>query len=127
MRDANDTVTGIIATVIDVTEQVTVRQKTEAAKAEVERQKRLYETITSNTPDLIYVFDLNYRFTYVNKALLEMWGKTWEHAVGNNLLQNSYERLHLSLVQLPLLTDVDEAADIPKEWLIELKMLGVNN
>ena len=57
----------------------------------------MYETITSNTPDLIYVFALDYTFTYANKALLNMWGKTWEEAVGKNLLENGYEPWHAEM------------------------------
>ena len=70
------------------------RKKLEEVKAETERQKRLYETINSSTPDLIYVFDLNYRFTYANRALLEMWGSTWEQSIGKGLRENGYEEWH---------------------------------
>lgn len=91
IRDPDGVISGILAMAIDVTEQVVARQKIEDAKREAERQKRLYETITSNTPDLIYVFDLSYRFTYANTALLAMWGSTWEKAVGKGLRENGYE------------------------------------
>jgi len=62
-----------------------------------EQQRRFYETITAGTPDLIYVFDLNYRFTYANTALLTMWGKTWENSVGKGLLENGYEPWHAEM------------------------------
>ena len=62
-----------------------------------EQQRRFYETITAGTPDLIYVFDLNYRFTYVNTALLNMWGKTWDNSVGKGLLENGYEPWHAEM------------------------------
>lgn len=65
--------------------------------AETEKLQRLYEAVTGNTPDLIYILDLNYRFTYANRALLTMWGKTWEEAIGNNLLENGYEPWHAAL------------------------------
>lgn len=76
------------------------REATEAlrqANEVTERQKRLYETVTDNTPDLIYIFDLNYRFTYANKALLAMWGKTWDEAIGKGLLENGYEPWHAEM------------------------------
>lgn len=57
----------------------------------------LLNSITASTPDLIYVFDLNYRFTYANKALLTMWGKTWDEAIGKNLLENGYEPWHAAM------------------------------
>lgn len=65
--------------------------------AETQKLQRLYEAVTGNTPDLIYILDLNYRFTYANRALLTMWGKTWEEAIGNNLLENGYEPWHAAL------------------------------
>ena len=72
-------------------------QEQQKAKEESDQQKRVYETITSGTPDLIYVFDLNYRFTYANQALLTMWGKTWENSVGKGLLENGYEPWHAEI------------------------------
>ena len=57
-----------------------------ALAAASERERRLYETVLSNTPDLVYVFDLEHRFTYANAVLLQMWGRTWEEAIGKNCL-----------------------------------------
>jgi two-component system sensor histidine kinase VicK len=80
---------------------ITDRKLAEAALAEsrgkLEQQKRLYETVTEVTPDLIYVFELNYRFTYANQALLSMWGKTWDNAIGKRLIENGYEPWHAEL------------------------------
>jgi PAS domain S-box-containing protein len=59
-----------------------------------ERQRRLYQTILTNTPDLVYVFDLKHRFSYANEALLRMWGKTWDEAIGKNCLELGYEPWH---------------------------------
>lgn len=80
---------------------ITARKQTEEAlkeaKEQSEQQKRVYETITSGTPDLVYVFNLDYRFTYANSALLSMWGKTWDTAIGRNLLENGYEPWHAEM------------------------------
>ena len=62
-----------------------------------ERQRRLYHTILSNTPDLAYVFDLNHRFTYANDVLLRMWGKSWEEAIGKTCLELGYEPWHAEM------------------------------
>jgi len=62
-----------------------------------DKQKRVYEAITRNTPDLMYVFDLDYRFTYANEALLEMWGKSWNEAIGKGLIENGYEAWHAEM------------------------------
>jgi GAF domain-containing protein len=59
-----------------------------------ERRRRLYETVLSNTPDLVYVFDLEHRFTYANAVLLQMWGKTFEEAVAKTWWELGYEPWH---------------------------------
>ena len=81
----------------DITERKLAELTLTASKEVLEQQKRTYETITSGSPDLMYVFDLNYRFTYANAALLRMWGKTWEQAIGKGLLENGYEPWHADM------------------------------
>jgi PAS domain S-box-containing protein len=88
---------GVFSVGHDVTAQVLAKRKAEEATKVVERQERLYETIHGSVADLIYVFDLNYRFTYANKALLNMWGKTWEQSIGKGLLENGYEPWHAEM------------------------------
>lgn len=78
----------------DITEDKENIEALQQAKEQSEQQKRLYETITSGTPDLMYVFDLDYRFTYVNAALLTMWGKSAQDAIGKGLRENGYEEWH---------------------------------
>ncbi len=82
----------------DVTErriaQEALRESEQAvrdSKAESDRQRRVYEAILTNTPDLAYVFDLNHRFIYANEGLLTMWGRTWEEAIGKTFLELGYE------------------------------------
>lgn len=81
----------------DVTGRKRVEQDLREAKERAEQQKRLYETVTSSTPDLIYVFGLDYTFTYANEALLNMWGKTWDEAIGKRLIENGYELWHAEM------------------------------
>src|SRR5690606_6759116 len=61
---------------------------------ESERERRLYETILSNTPDLVNIFDLQGHFKYANRALLRMWGKTADEALGKNCLELGYPAWH---------------------------------
>lgn len=81
----------------DITLRKQAETELQQAKELAEQQQRLYETVTSNTPDLIYVFGLDYRFTYANKALLEMWGKPLKDAIGKTLLENGYEPWHAEM------------------------------
>lgn len=63
----------------------------------LDQQRQIYETILSSVTDLVYMFDLNHRFTYANPALLSMWGKTWEEAIGKNCLELGYEPWHAEM------------------------------
>lgn len=81
----------------DITQRKQTEETLRDARDHSEQQKRTYETITSGTPDLMYVFDLDYRFTYANGALLSMWGKTWEDAIGKGLRDNGYEEWHAAM------------------------------
>jgi PAS domain S-box-containing protein len=81
----------------DITQRKEAEEALVKEKAQSDQQRRLYETVTSSTPDLLYVFDLDYRFTYANQALLDMWGKTWEDAIGKRFLENGYEPWHAEM------------------------------
>ena len=62
-----------------------------------EVQSRLFEQIASTTPDFIYAFDLSGRFLYANRRLLEVWGKSYEEAVGKSLYELGYPRWHADM------------------------------
>jgi len=81
----------------DITEQRAAEAHRDALVAEMDRQGRLYDAIVSGTPDLIYVFDLDYRFKFVNAALLEMWGRTREESIGKGLRELGYEEWHAEM------------------------------
>jgi PAS domain S-box-containing protein len=65
--------------------------------AKSEPRRRPYETFLENSPDLAYVFDLDHRFTYANKVLLNMWNRTWDEAIGKTCLELGYEPWHAEL------------------------------
>lgn len=82
---------------MDSSAEVTIRHLETALENTValaDKQRRLFDSITDNTPDLVYVFTLDYKFSYANKALLTMWGKTAEDAIGKGLRENGYEEWH---------------------------------
>lgn len=95
--DDNGVITEWFGAASDVTPRKLIEEALQLARDEAEQQKRLYEIVTANTPDLIYVFDLNYFFTFANPALLKMWGKSWDEAVGKRLLDNGYEPWHAEM------------------------------
>ena len=87
----------IVGSIRDATAEREAEASLRAARDESERWRQLYETVTATTPDLIYIFDRNYRFTYANEALLEMWGQTWDAAIGKGLLDLGYEPWHAEM------------------------------
>lgn len=60
-------------------------------------QSRLFEGIASTTPDFIYVFDLEGRFLFANRSLLEVWGRTAADALGKNLYELGYPQWHADM------------------------------
>ncbi|QEH38830.1 Autoinducer 2 sensor kinase/phosphatase LuxQ [Aquisphaera giovannonii] len=84
-------------TASDVTRRKRAEEGLARVVEEAGRRKRLYETILSNTPDLVYVFGLDHRFVYANDVLLRMWGRTWDEAIGRNCLELGYEPWHAAM------------------------------
>lgn len=78
----------------DITATKRAAEVLERVSAKANQDRRLYDAILSSTPDLVYVFGRDHRFTYANAALLTMWGKTWDEAIGRNCLELGYEPWH---------------------------------
>jgi PAS domain S-box-containing protein len=85
---------GEITEWIGMASEITARKSGEHALA---NQRRMYEAILTNTPDLAYVWNLEHRFIYANEGLLRMWGRTWEEAIGKNCLELGYEPWHAAM------------------------------
>ena len=88
--DAGGIVSGVIVQGIDFTEQRQAEAELARVTIESERQRRMFETALSNMADFIYLFDRDGRFTYVNKALLDLWGKDLSEATGRNFFDLDY-------------------------------------
>ncbi len=89
-----------------VIEKTGIAEKNRILIQETNHRKNLYEAAVANTPDLVYVFDLDYRFAYANPALLRMWGKTWEESAGKTCLEIGYEPWHAEMHS----REIDEVA-----------------
>lgn len=81
----------------DITARKQTQENLAQLRADSDRERRLYRGILSTTPDLVYVFDPQHRFTYVNDALLKMWGRTFEDSVGKTCLELGYEPWHAAM------------------------------
>ncbi len=97
MLDETGAITEWFGASTDISARRQIEEDLRTLGADLARSKRLYETVTDTTPDLIYVFDLDYRFTYANKALLAMWGRTWDESIGQGLRALGYEEWHAAM------------------------------
>ncbi len=88
---------GMAGLVQDITRQKTTEMALRDVADRLERQSRLFEQIASTTPDFIYVFDLQGRFLYANRRLLEVWGTTLEKAVGKSFAELGYPQWHADM------------------------------
>jgi PAS domain S-box-containing protein len=59
-------------------------------EAELRHQWRTFDTALSHNLDFNYIFDLQGRFTYVNRALLSLWNKPLKDAVGKDFFDLEY-------------------------------------
>ncbi len=77
-----------------VVQEITDRKIAEASlkqlSADMEQQLQRFDAVASAVPDFIYTFDLDGRFTYINKPLLDLWQKTFAEAVGKNFYELDY-------------------------------------
>ncbi len=53
-------------------------------------QSRRFDQVLSSITDFAYTFDLEGRFKFVNKPLLDLWGLSLEQAVGKNFFDLQY-------------------------------------
>jgi PAS domain S-box-containing protein len=82
---------------LDITHLVQTEHEVMRLAAESERQRRLYETVLTNTPDFVYVFSLDHKVVYANEALLQMWGLDAAGAIGKTFLEIGYEPWHAQM------------------------------
>ncbi len=90
---------------IDITARKQFENEVIRLASESERQRRLYQTVLSNTADSNYTFDLDGRFTYVNQALLSLWQLEEAEALGKNFFDLDYppelaEKLHRQIEEV---------------------------
>lgn len=81
---------GLAANFRDITDARNTESDLARLATESERERRVYQTVLSNTADFNYVFDLNGRFTFVNTALLQLWQKTFAETVGKTFSELDY-------------------------------------
>jgi PAS domain S-box-containing protein len=75
----------------DITERKQSEQRARQAIERYERQVRLFDGVASTTPDFVYLFDLQGRYLYANRRLLDVWGMKLNDIIGKTPRQLGYE------------------------------------
>jgi PAS domain S-box-containing protein len=103
----------LLGSVMDITDR-------KNAEAELLRQWHTFDTALSNTPDFNYVFDLEGRFTYANRARLVKFQMTLEQVIGKNFYDLGYPRhlaeRFLGEVQRVIETKTPFRGESPMTW-----------
>jgi PAS domain S-box-containing protein len=84
--------TGMMGVAQDITDRRAQEQSVIELSRKLHAQTAHFETTLSNVTDFVYSFDREGRFTYVNRALLDLWGLTLDQAVGKNFTELAYPR-----------------------------------
>jgi PAS domain S-box-containing protein len=82
---------------LDISRLLRAEREVARLAAESERQRRLYETVLTNTPDFVYVFSLDHKVLYANESLIKMWGRGHDGAIGKTFLEIGYEPWHAEM------------------------------
>ncbi|MCW1923927.1 PAS domain S-box protein [Luteolibacter arcticus] len=82
---------------LDISRVLRAEREVVRLATESDRQQRLYETVLTNTPDFVYVFSLDHKVLYANDALIKMWGRGHEGAIGKTFLEIGYEPWHAEM------------------------------
>ncbi len=86
----------------DITER---KQK----EVDIQKQWHTFDTVLSNAPDFIYIFDLQGRFTYANRALLSLFEKNLEEVTGKTFAELDYPVELAARLQRQIQQVVDKA------------------
>jgi len=97
VRDESGTIVRWFGTNTDITDRLRANDELARLKEESDRRRRVYEAALSNTPDLVYIFDLDHRFTYANRALLDILGRPWDEVIGKTCLALGYPQWHAEM------------------------------
>jgi PAS domain S-box-containing protein len=62
-----------------------------------DQRLHLLDAIAGTTQDFLYAFDLEGRFVYANRRLLEVWGVTADQALGKSLYELGYPQWHADM------------------------------
>jgi PAS domain S-box-containing protein len=76
--------------IIDITDRRASERKADDLRFRLDRQSRIFDITLSSISDFAYIFDRQGRFSFVNQALLDLWGLKLQDAIGKNFHDLKY-------------------------------------
>lgn len=104
-RDERGEVRGFLAVVNESTSRVLREQE----------RGNLFNTVLSSITDFAYTMDLQGRFLFVNKALLDLWGITLEQATGKTMAELGYSEEVIARVTANIARVISQKATVRDE------------
>lgn len=114
-RNADGEVIGVFAHGVDITNLVTARLKSEERAQQIKQQAQTSDTLLSNITDFVYTFDLNGRFLYANKPLLDLLGISLEEIAGKNFHELPYPEALATTLQAQIQQVIDTQMQVVGE------------
>lgn len=91
MRDASGKVVRFSGLLMDITRRKQAEQESATIAQRLRRLTAIHETVLSAINDFCYVFDLDGRFLYANRPLLELYQRPLDQVVGRTFIELGYE------------------------------------
>jgi PAS domain S-box-containing protein len=98
----------------DITERRRQEEALAALTRKIAAQAQTFDTTLSNITDFAYILDRDGRFVYANKPLLDLWGLTFEQAMGRDFFELNYPQDLASRLQRQI-TQVFSSGEILRD------------
>jgi PAS domain S-box-containing protein len=118
-------ITYLIPSATDISDRKKAEEALHLAVERYERQVRLFQGITDTTPDFVYLFDLQGRFQYANRRLLEVWGMTLEQVIGKTCRELGYEQWHHDMHMREIAQVIETKRPIKGEVPFKAPLTGI--
>jgi two-component system, sensor histidine kinase len=82
--NAQKEIDGILVLAYEVTDFITTRTAVEQLAVKIKQQANSFDTTLAAIKDFVYTFDIDGRFTYSNKPLLDLLGINLDQIIGKN-------------------------------------------
>ena len=90
LHETDGTVSGVLVHGVDLTGRIRAEQERNHLAERLRRQTQVFDAALSHISDCAYIFGLDGRFTFVNQATLDLWGRTLDQVIGKNLAEIGY-------------------------------------